>query len=362
MNDNPNQETTPILKVAWQRYSQYDAFAVKRNRSQLRLRRWVAIIGVLATLFAIIVQIYGFRSNDILSWVFKVLLIISPILGSILAAFSTKFYGNGDWLTLRAGAEEILKEIYNFRTILQDHADRRAYLENRLQEIQRQVYRGMGGEVVMRPYTENLPPYYDSDNPHSDPGFKDLNGEEYFKYRVQNQLIYHTNRVNKFQRERIRLQWFILAAGGAGAFLAALGGGFSLWVALTASTTTALIGWQELRNLDASVRNYSKVILELTITSDHWNNLETEERTNAEYYQMVQSTESILWSQNIEYIKSMQEALTGTKESEENLIDQVLKQSVEEDERLKESQDDSDQTLPTHSDQSLTQAQPIPNG
>jgi hypothetical protein len=359
MNDNPNQETTPILKVAWQRYAQYDAFAVKRNRSQLRLREWVAIIGVLATLFAIMVQFYGFRSDDILSWVFKVLLIIAPILGSILAAFSTKFFGNGDWLTLRAGAEEILKEIYNFRTILQDHADRRTYIENRLQEIQRQVYRGMSGEIVMQPYEGNLPPYYRSDDPYSDPGFKDLLGEEYFKYRVQNQLGFHTRKVNQFQKERVRLQWFILAAGGAGALLAALGGGFSLWVALTASTTTALIGWQELRNLDATVRNYSKVILELTIISDHWNNLGLEARNHAEYYQMVQSTEAILWGQNVEYIKSMQEALTAVKTGEENLINQVLKQSVEEDQKLKQSLADSviqgAETAQLKADQSLTQ-------
>ena len=125
MNDDTNQISAPILKLAWERYSQYDAFAVKRNRLQLRLRRWVTIIGVMATLFAIAVQIYGFRSSDILSWVLKALLIIAPVLGSILAAFSTKFYGNGDWLALRAGAEEILKEIYNFRTILQGQADRR---------------------------------------------------------------------------------------------------------------------------------------------------------------------------------------------------------------------------------------------
>lgn len=342
MNDNPNQKATPILTVAWERYSQYDAFAVKRNRSQLRLRSWVTIIGVAATLFAIVVQIYGFRSNDILSWVLKVLLITAPILGSVLAAFGTKFYGNGDWLALRAGAEEILKEIYNFRTILQDQVDRRSYLENRLQEIQRQVYRGMNGEFVMRPYEGKMPPYYSSNDPYSDSGFKDLNGEEYFKVRVQNQLGYHTDKVNKFQRERIRLQWFILAAGGAGAFLAALGGGFSLWVALTASTTTALIGWQELRNLDATVRNYSKVILELAIISDHWNNLEPADRTKAEFYQMVQSAESILWSQNVEYIKSMQEALTAAKSGEESLTHQVVRQSVEDDQEFKKASADSD--------------------
>jgi hypothetical protein len=358
MEDNTNQKAMPILNVAWERYSQYDLYAVKRNRAQLGLRRWVAIISVLATLFAIIVQIYGFQ-GDVLSWVFKVLLIIAPILGSSLAAFNTKFFGHGDWLTLRAGAEEILKEIYNFRTILKGRADRRTYLENRLQEIQRQSFRSMGGEFMMQPYTGKLPPYYYPDDPYSDPGFQDLNGDEYFEYRLANQLGYHTYKVNEFQKERVRLQIFILSTGFIGAVLAALGGDFGLWVALSASTTTALIGWQELRNLDATVRNYSKVILELTIISDHWNNLEPEERTDAEFFQMVQSTESILWSQNVEYIKSMQEALTAAKGDEENLINQVLKQSVEDDKKFKQSLADSVvqgmQAAQTKADQSLIQ-------
>ncbi|HUI87451.1 MAG TPA: DUF4231 domain-containing protein [Anaerolineales bacterium] len=335
MEDIVDQEVTSILTVAWERYSQYDAYAVRRNHAQLRLRRWVAILGVMATLFAILLQVHPFQSSDAVSWIFKVLLIASPLLGSFLAAFNTKFYANGDWLTLRAGAEEILKEIYNYRTILQNRLDRHTYLENRLQEIQRQVYRGISGEVVMRPYAGKLPPYYDSNQPHSDPGFKDLNGEEYLKYRVKNQLDYHTRKVNQFQRDRVRLQLFVLSAGFAGAFLAALGGSFSLWVALAASTATALIGWQELRNLDATVRNYSKVILELTIISDHWNNLTPAEKNKAGFYRMVQATENVLWSQNVEYIKSMQEALTTTKGSQGDLVDQVLKQSMEEFEESK---------------------------
>ncbi|MBK9210166.1 MAG: hypothetical protein IPL71_18470 [Anaerolineales bacterium] len=90
---------------------------------------------------------------------------------------------------------------------------------------------------------------------------------------------------------------------------AALGSGFTLWVALAASLTTTLIGWQELRNLDLVVRNYSKLIMELDILASHWLNLEEDERTQTEFYKMVNGTEEILWSQNVEYIKSMQEAL-----------------------------------------------------
>ena len=39
--------------------------------------------------------------------------------------------------------------------------------------------------------------------------------------------------------------------------------------------------------MDATIKNYSKVVMELTILYDHWQNLEVEERTPAEFYKMV---------------------------------------------------------------------------
>ena len=71
----------------------------------------------------------------------------------------------------------------------------------------------------------------------------------------------------------------------------------SIWVAFTASITAALIGWQELRNIDVVVRNYGKVVMELTVLYDHWINLEPEERTTVEFYKMVRGCEDVLWAQ-----------------------------------------------------------------
>ena len=123
--------------------------------------------------------------------------------------------------------------------------------------------------------------------------------------------------------------------------LAALGQGFSIWVAVTASLGAALIGWQELRNLDPTIKNYSKVIMELMIIYDHWNALEPEKRTDAEFFQMVKSTEDVLWSQNMEYIKSMQEVLSREKLEEAELVNDVLKKAVETDEAFKDHMRDS---------------------
>ncbi len=50
---------------------------------------------------------------------------------------------------------------------------------------------------------------------------------------------------------------------------------------------------------------------------------------------MVQDTEELLWSQNSEYIKSMQEALSKNK-ADDSLIQEVIQQAVAEDARVKE--------------------------
>jgi hypothetical protein len=92
-----------------------------------------------------------------------------------------------------------------------------------------------------------------------------------------------------------------------------------------------------LRNLDSVIKNYSKVILELTSVYDHWMNLEPEERNDAEFYKMVRGCEDVLWAQNTEYIKTMQEALKESDlEKEASLVNRVIKESVESAERSKE--------------------------
>ncbi|OQY35914.1 MAG: hypothetical protein B6I38_00955 [Anaerolineaceae bacterium 4572_5.1] len=352
--DANTQNKMPILNIAWTRYAQLDSAAAKLSRPHYRLRKWIAILGVLAALFAVLTETYPETFPEVGKVILKILLIISPILASVLAAFFNKFYGTGAWLTMRAGAEEIKKEIYIFRTVLKDEPKRRSWLEKRLASVQRQVYRGLGGEMVLERYTGPIPPYYDPESPESDPGFQDLNGDDYFTFRLQDQLAWHIRKVNRIQSERTRLQWYILIAGGAGSFLAAMGGAFSIWVAVTAAMAAAFIGWLELRNLDSTLKNYSKVIVELMIIYDHWQNLEMEERTQAETFKMVRETEKILWNQNMEYIRSMQEALAESELAEADLVDEVLRKSVESDARFKKELRDS---IVSHTDKTLRESE-----
>ena len=157
--------------------------------------------------------------------------------------------------------------------------------------------------------------------------------------------------MNVKQKERVQLQWLIYISAGVGSSLAAFGDSqLAIWVALTASFTSAFLGWQQLKNLELVVRNYSKVIMELGIISDHWKNLEAEERDQTEVNKMVRATEDVLWGRNVEYIKAMQEALRDSSLDEEaNLINRVIQEQRESDRQMRKQREDGivDQTTET---------------
>lgn len=301
----------PILESAWKLFGQLSAFASKRSKAHLRLRRWIAVFGVLATLFAIISEQSPAGTPEFIKWILKLLLIAAPLLASAMAAFTNKFYGSGDWLLARAGAEEVLKEIYVYRTIAAK-SKRNKYLEDRLAAIQTDILHDMNGEFIVEEYTGDLPPKsrFRPGEPDNDPGFNDLSGEEYVKYRLEKELRWHTAEVVRRQRDRVRLQVMILTSGVVGAILAALGGPFSLWVALAATMTTTFSGWQELRNVEKIIRSYSQVVVELRILSNRWRNMSEDMRNDKQEIKKIFSkTEAALWNQNMEYIRAMQEGL-----------------------------------------------------
>lgn len=330
MTENPKSPNS-ILDLAWRYYAQLDEGEQVRSQTQKRVYRWVILLGILATLFAILTEVYPENWPAFGNEVVKVLLAIVPITSSIVAAYSNKFFGKGDWLVMRAGAEEIKKEIYTYRTILKNDPNRRAWMEQRLADILRSVQRSMGGEFVMEPYRGSVPPRYDPNDPDDDEGFANLNGDQYCQFRLMDQLNWHNRKVLRYNRERRRLQAFILAAGGAGTLLAALPwSGFGLWVALTSSVAAGFLSWQQLRNLDSIIKNFSKVVIELTIIHSHWKNLSDAERTEHEFFKMVFHAENILWSQNAEYVKSMQAAITESAfEKGSGVIDRAIQESMD---------------------------------
>src|SRR6266498_345019 len=171
--DTEATKRDPIVELAWQNYADLDLAANKHSKGFYDIRKWIAWLGIVATLFAILTQEFfrDFNSLDpsakepfegyfVLGLGAKALFIAIPIIASAFAAFATKFYSNGSWLIYRAGAEEVKKEIYIYRTVLPKDKSRRDYLERRLGEIQRKVFRNLGGEYALEAYQGTLPYSY----------------------------------------------------------------------------------------------------------------------------------------------------------------------------------------------------------
>ena len=75
-----SQPSVPILNIAWTRYAQLDALSEKRDKPFYRWRRWIAILGVLAALFAVITQAYSkYIPYQTILLFLKILLIATPI-------------------------------------------------------------------------------------------------------------------------------------------------------------------------------------------------------------------------------------------------------------------------------------------
>jgi len=315
-----------LLETAWRRYAILDANAASVQKQYMRVRRLMATLGVLAVLFALLVDNYTERVPTVVALILRVLLILTPIVISVVAAFTNKFQQGQKYLSYRAAAEGILKEIYTYRTANQDRPNRDTILSNRLAAIQRDLYRGAGGELVLTEYKGDVPPYYSPDDENSDPGFTDLSGDEYLVYRLEDQLNWHVKKNLEMQRDRKRIQWGILAFGGVGAFLAAWGGSLAIWVAFTAAIASALIGWEELRGLDVRVGNYSQVILELNIIRDWWLTLRETGPSSKDAAQLAIKTEKVLYDQNLEWIRAMRKALAEAEGDEAELVEHALEE------------------------------------
>ncbi|MGE5378784.1 MAG: SLATT domain-containing protein [Bacteroidota bacterium] len=326
-------KVSPILDLAWKRAANFSAHSGRRKNGFYNARRWIAILGVLATFIAILTQVNQAwlqePRNAGIALLARIIFVATPVLASMLAAFASKKYANGDWWITRAAAEEIRKEIYFYSTIwpkekIDGKDSRDEMLEKSLAQTQRQVFQAMGGVFALEePATpRNI-------------GFGDLTGDEYFHQRLEDQLNWHNGKINQLKQSRDRMTVLILATGALGTVLATLGTSsietttpgavatlnWGIWVALTASITSALIGWEQLRGNEAVIRNYSKVVLELSILRDHWLRLSPQEKANpAELEGMVRGCEKVLWEQNTEYIRAMQDLLKGNNLDEESKL------------------------------------------
>ena len=327
MEQNTNH-LDPTLEAAWRRYAQLEAAWQARAERQASLYGWVAILGLVAALLAILMDFSSLRfpANGY-GWMIKFILVLTPVVSAVLAAFVSRSSSEHDGLTLHAGAELILREIYLYRSIRATLQDRSDSLRIRLSSIDRELTQSLGRPVVLRDTKGPLPPAYEPQNEDSDPGFQNLTFDEYKRFRLEFQLAWHIQRVLQVRNQKSHVRLSILGIGATSAILAGLGGQLSAWVALTISLVSAILVWERLRNLESIERNYNQVILGLNSLRDHCLGLAPAAKTEAEYFHLVHDTEEFLWSQNAEFLKALPEALVAAEAENRDLVSQLVQLS-----------------------------------
>ncbi|MCP4654582.1 MAG: DUF4231 domain-containing protein [bacterium] len=319
---SPKTRTT--IEDAWYRFAVYDKNANLAQRRFTWLRTWIVILGVAATGLAIcysVAKTGGRPSPEDWRFYLWLLVILTPITGSVLTAGSAKFERGVHWILLRGAAEAVKREIYRYRAQVGIYGPTRAQsrsrdqkLAGKLEEIARRL---MDSEVVqasLAPYEEaRLPPKYGVAV--EDDGLSDLSTERYIEVRLHDQRNYYQSKSARLYRTYQGLQWSIVALGGVGTLLAAVG--LEIWIPISVSVAAALTGLLELRRIESSLSAFTRAALELENIATCWGG--TPPQTKAGFAlreKLVDRTEAVIRNENAGWIEEMQEALTELDEEE----------------------------------------------
>ncbi len=325
MSQNTKIES-PALASAWQRYADFYLNSQAAINQHKLLRGLTIGLAMVAVIFAIFIGNYRevAAMPAALYTTLSLMLIVILIINFIVLALTIKSRWQEIGLELQTAAEEIKKSIYLYRTVMQWHDDRDHWLSQRLTDIQRRIADTLGSELSLKPYHGPLPPGLTPDDSAADPGFTRLLPADYLTYRLENQLAFYAQKLNRPQKTRNMLHLGLLITGGLSLFFAALGGQFNAWVAVTVFAAAAIITWLEPRQLDAAINSYNQLIIGLNIVRDRWHSLNATDRTSEEFFKLVIATERIIWSHYNKHASDMWHAVDDLRGVGADALDEVL--------------------------------------
>ncbi|MEQ8971925.1 MAG: TRAFs-binding domain-containing protein [Coleofasciculus sp. C1-SOL-03] len=321
-----NSDRSLALETAWQRYAQLKTQAAITYRQYLSLRGGAILLSAIATFLAVAIASVD---RTVITAPPGRLLIISlvlvPIINVIVLAISRNPQQGQYWQILNAGAEETRKTIYLYRTLLPGQENRHQWLNERVSAIQRQVFDSLGGDLVLQPYTGNLPPDEGGEQATRDPGFSDLLPPDYLHYRLDAQLQQYTQELAQLNTTRRRLQIALFSFAGLSALLPVLGVNVGIWVAFTLFLATAFTLWLEVGRIDDRVNANNQLILALNMIRDRWQSFTAAERTGEEFFQLVLATENALWNYYRQPMAERRQVVTPSLEPSDDLLTEALK-------------------------------------
>jgi SLOG in TRPM, prokaryote/SMODS and SLOG-associating 2TM effector domain 1/Protein of unknown function (DUF4231) len=322
--DNPNDlarrlawelQDVKVLKRAWTRFATYDELAATSRRSFERIQRWILLLGILATLVALLKSAVDISPKSSVWWIDDVLhwtVVALPILVGVLAALGSRYGSGKRWVLLRGAAETIKREIYRFRTGTGIYEPRAGQMEpeellgEQLDAIETKLLQTEASSAELTPYAGPLPPVmYGASR--DDDGLTPLDPDRYLALRIGDQLNYFHPKVAALSRTRRRFQFAVVAAGAAGAILAAAGQ--EIWVGLTAAIAAAALAYLGYLQVESTLVAYNQVAGKLESLRTRWEARPSARRDRTAFTALVADAETVLATELGGWIQQMSEAL-----------------------------------------------------
>jgi hypothetical protein len=296
-----------VLKDAWRLFTTFDNAAVRLRASFERFQATILLMGLLATLLAVLTKQLGTGG---LRWA----VVAASVTLAGLTALSGRRAAGKRWIVTRAAAESVKSEIFRYRTRTGRYADSR--LPGRDESRRPQVLAARLGEIETRlMHTEvsnsALPDDGRGDPPAADPsgddGLSQLNPEDYVAMRIDDQLRYYHARLHTYDRRRQSFQGIALLASSAGALVAALGG--QIWVALTSVLAAAPLSYLAHLQVEKTIVTYNQSVAQLDDVLRRWHGRSSRPPTRQAFGRLVDATEGILTAEHGAWVEEMTEAM-----------------------------------------------------
>jgi hypothetical protein len=298
----------PVLKGAWQQFATYDHLAGRLRTAFTRFQAWILLLGGLATLLGLIQAQVG---NTVLHWV----VVTIPIVAAVLVAVAGRRAVGQRWVMLRAAAEAIKSEIYRYRTLptsrahqasRDQQAARQRELAAHLDHIETRLMHTDASSGPLTPYAGPLPPdMYGAGR--DDDGLSPLDADRYLQIRIADQLAYFHGRILSLSRRRNTFQFLAIAAGAAGAILAAAG--LEAWIGLTSGAAAALLAYLGYLQVDNTIVTYNQAATKLAGLDRDWHARAPAQRTAAAFKDLVASGETALAGELTGWVQQMSDTM-----------------------------------------------------
>lgn len=302
-----------LLRLAWERFAALDRSAGQQQKDFNTVQGWILVLGVVAVALSVLHALASAKAWDALVSGLRYALIVVPICVTTLIVTANRYSPGKRWVLLRAAAEALKREIYRYR-VRPRHAAvdgaREKALQLAMEDITRRLARTEVNSMGLPPYTGPLPP------PNAvapgDDGLRLLGADRYVQLRLSDQLSFYANRTSRLAKQSSRWQLAAIVVGALGTLLAALGGDWVAWVALTSAAASALLAYVGYKQFDTTLTSYHQTATDLQNLQAWWTALLPDEQAQPENVdKLVTTTESVLATEQDGWAQSMTNALAA---------------------------------------------------